>query len=121
MPAYRSSPVLVLLFSSSFFLLNPVSAGAVESRGYVEIRMPDEFVSAKMADGSVYITASKIEAEFKKQCRNMKDLFTNKKIDNFIVSDKRYLLITDKWFKELVGWTREFFIQQAPELASRET
>jgi len=33
-----------------------------------------------------------------------------------IVGDKRYLYITNAWFKELVEWTEAFFVQQVPDI-----
>ena len=41
-------------------------------------------------------------------------------IDSIVVGDKRYMFITEKWFKEIITWTTEFIDEQVPELKQQQ-
>jgi hypothetical protein len=41
-------------------------------------------------------------------------------LKTIIVGDKRYMFITEKWFRDVVDWTEHFIKQQVPELDNLE-
>ena len=41
-------------------------------------------------------------------------------IGPIVVGDKRYMFITEKWFKDVIAWTTEFIDEQVPELKQRQ-
>ena len=41
-------------------------------------------------------------------------------LQTIVVGDKRYMFITEKWFREIVDWTEHFIKQQVPALDQME-
>ncbi len=41
-------------------------------------------------------------------------------LKTIIVGDKRYMFITEKWFKDVIDWTDSFITQQMPEIHKLE-
>jgi len=41
-------------------------------------------------------------------------------LKTIVVGDKRYMFITEKWFKDVINWTEFFITQQVPEVHKLE-
>jgi hypothetical protein len=41
-------------------------------------------------------------------------------LKTIVVGDKRYMFITEKWFKDVIDWTEYFITQQVPEIGQLE-
>ncbi len=42
-------------------------------------------------------------------------------LKTIVVGDKRYMFITEKWFRDVIDWTDFFITQQVPEVRELET
>ncbi len=91
----RCFAVVVAVFVPCVF---PAAAEAVPD-GYVEVRMPEEFVPATMADGSPrYITAAEIRDELKRGSSDFVELFWNSDIEQFIVPRHDWLVHLTQYY-----------------------
>lgn len=41
---------------------------------------------------------------------------TNPSIEHFIIHDRQYIYITEKWFNEVIRWTEDFIALEVPDL-----
>ena len=101
--------ILTSWFLASMFLL---LSGCAEQQQ----QQPSQYLQVKRANPPEIIAvngkAKTIPAGFIK--RRLRLLIPS--IENFIINDREYIYITEKWFNEVIKWTEDYIALEVPNL-----
>ena len=110
MNTLRAKILLSCLVASMFVLFS----GCAEQQQHQQ--QPAKYLQVKRGNPPEIIAvngkAKTVPAGFIK--RRLRLLFPS--IENFIIHDREYIYITEKWFKEVVKWTEDFIALEVPNL-----